>query len=598
MTSTRLSRREFLQLSAGATAGAAIAGSAMGTFVFTEEAQAVTTSARLTPFQDALPIPPVLTEANPQLLIQQTNHQFHQALPPVPVWGYNFPGVKDPTATPNFGYLGPTIVAQRGTPKTVTYKNELPTKHLLNVDPTITQMRGKPTNSRILTHLHGGHITAQADGNPYATQVDILSTMTQTADYQNDQEAAHLWYHDHALGITRLNVMAGLAGVYLLRDSGPFGDNGNGGNFPDEPGRALPSGVDGLNNPCEVPLVIQDRAFAKDGRIKYPAQWTPEFFGDVVCVTGKVWPKHIVEQRQYRMRILNGSNSRFYNLKLTDGAGNATTGATMTQIGTDGGFLAAPVDITTSGLLIGPGERADVIFDFRGISGIVNLVDNGVGLPTVSPQPPLAQPEIMQFQVRAQGPETDVTLPDKLRETTPFEVPPVPGATKRYLTLEEALAGGRAVPQAVLLNGMHFADPVTERPSLNSTEDWWLANLSADTHPIHLHLVQFEIVERRVLDVAAYQAALTAARNGAGGAPFVVGQDGQATLVTPENPEQYFGADLPVDPNEKGPKDTVRANPMEATHIRAHFDIVGKYVWHCHILEHEDNDMMRPYDVV
>ena len=169
-------------------------------------------------------------------------------------------------------------------------------------------------------------------------------------------------------------------------------------------------------------------------------------------------------------------------------------------------------------------------------------------------------------------------------------------AETRYLTLEEVLAG--PVPTAVLLNGMHFHDPVTERPSLGTTEDWWLVNLSADTHPIHLHLVQFEIVERRELDVPGYQAALTAARNAAGG-PFVVDPaTNQATLVTPENPEQYFPGNPPVDTNEKGPKDTVRANTMQATHIRAHFDIPGNYVWHCHILEHEDNDMMRPYDVV
>ena len=272
--------------------------------------------------------------------------------------------------------------------------------------------------------------------------------------------------------------------------------------------------MDGLNNPCEVPLVIQDRAFAKDGRIKYPAQWTPEFFGDVVCVTGKAWPKHIVEQRQYRMRILNGSNSRFYNLGLTGGA-------KMTQIGTDGGFLAAPVDITTSGLLIGPGERADVIFDFRGISGIVNLVDNGAGLPTVSPQPRSRSRRSCSFRCRRRGRKPTLRCRISCARRRRSRCPGT-GATKRYLTLEEVLAGGRAVPQAVLLNGMHFADPVTERPSLNSTEDWWLVNISADTHPIHLHLVQFEIVERRVLDVPAYQAALTAARNGAGGAPLLL----------------------------------------------------------------------------
>jgi spore coat protein A, manganese oxidase len=593
MTSIQISRKQFLGIGAGAAAGVALAGSGMAAFL-SKEAQAVTTAVRLTPFMDPLPIPPVLTPAsqNPlayRLTIDQTSYQFHKALSSVPVWGYN-------TVPPNqqkpSGYLGPTIEARKGTATTVEYANKLPTKHLLNVDPTITQMRGKPVNSRMLTHLHGGHISSTADGNPYVGSTnlsgqvvpDFPSGQTQKVKYQNDQEAAHLWYHDHALGITRLNVMAGLAGVYLLRDSV---DNGAGGNFGTLSGGTLPSGV------YEVPLVIQDRAFAKDGRIKYPAQWTPEFFGDVVIVNGKVWPFKEVEARKYRMRILNGSNSRFYNLQLTDGKGNAT-GATMKQIGTDGGFLEKPVDIPT--LLIAPGERADVIFDFNGENGNrVYLEDMPLpqNSPTVSPATPLARRDFMEFRV---GPATDeVMLPPQLRGSA-FSVPEVSGATKRYLTLEEVLAGG--VPQAVLLNGMHFADPVTERPSLNTTEDWWLVNLSADTHPIHLHLVQFEIVERRVLDVPGYQQALTAARNAAGG-PFVVDQaTNQATLVTPNNPEQYFGANLLVDDNEKGPKDTVRANPMQATHIRAHFDIADKYVWHCHILEHEDNDMMRPYEVV
>jgi spore coat protein A, manganese oxidase len=335
MTSKRISRKEFIGLSAAAAAGASLAGSGMVTFLFTEEAQAVTSAVRMQPFLDELPIPPVLNGATSKTLtIQQTTHQFHQSLASVPVWGYN-------GGTKTGGYLGPTMVAQRGTRTTISYANALPTKHLLNVDPTLTQMKGKPVNSRILTHLHGGHISDTADGNPYAGSTlpsgqvvpDFLSGQTQRVTYANDQEAAHLWYHDHALGITRLNVMAGLAGVYLLRDSGLFGDDGQGGNFPD--GRKLPSGD------YEVPLVIQDRAFAKDGRIKYPAQWTPEFFGDVVCVSGKVWPFKEVEARKYRCRILNGSNSRLYNLKLTQG--------TMTQIGTDGGFLTAPVPISSLG---------------------------------------------------------------------------------------------------------------------------------------------------------------------------------------------------------------------------------------------------------
>jgi spore coat protein A len=584
MKSRPISRREFLQLSAGATAGVAIAGSAMGTFVFTEEARAVTTAVRLTPFLDELPIPPALTGASQSLTISQTRYFFHDRWKnaPIPVWGYQG-GAK------TSGYLGPTIVAQKGTPTTVTYANALPTKHLLNVDPTLMQMRGKPVNSRILTHLHGGHIEPLEDGNPYAGgrlasgQVvpDFLSGQTQKAIYRNDQEAALIWYHDHALGITRLNVMAGLAGAYLVRDSV---DNGTGGDFSAFGGGTLPSGN------YEVPLVIQDRAFAKDGRIKYPAQWTPEFFGDVVCVNGKVWPFKPVGPGKYRMRILNGSNSRFYNLQLTGGA-------TMTQIGTDGGFLQAPVPIPK--LLIAPGERADVVFDFTGTSGNVHLIDTALPPTTVSPSTPLQRSEIMRFVVDPAVPVPDVTLPTQLR-TDAFSVPVPPDQTtipERLLTLEERLAG--PVPTALVLNGMRFGEVnaqgnriVTEQPKSGETEVWTLINISADSHPMHLHLPQFEVLERRQLNAAAYQADLDAARAAAGG-PV----DANGNLVNPD-PTPHLGAQEPVDDNEKGPKDTVRANPAQITKIKVNFDILGKYVWHCHILEHEENDMMRPIDVV
>ncbi|HEX5849699.1 MAG TPA: multicopper oxidase domain-containing protein, partial [Rubrobacter sp.] len=360
-------------------------------------------------------------------------------------------------------------------------------------------------------------------------------------------------------------------GAYLVRDSV---DNGTGGNFTAFGGGTLPRGN------YEVPLVIQDRAFAKDGRIKYPAQWTPEFFGDVVCVNGKVWPFKTVGPGKYRMRILNGSNSRFYNLRLTGGA-------TMTQIGTDGGFLQAPVPIPR--LLIAPGERADVVFDFTGTGGNVDLIDTPLPPTTVSPSTPLRRSEIMRFVVDPAIPVPDVTLPTQLRA----EAYSVPGivAQERWLTLEERLAG--PVPTALLLNGMRFGDrPVTEQPNLDDTEVWTLINVSADSHPMHLHLPQFEVLERRRLDVAGYQSALTAARNASGG-PV----DANGNLVNPD-PTPYLGAEEPVDDNEKGPKDTVRANPAQITRIKVNFDIAGKYVWHCHILEHEENDMMRPLDVV
>jgi FtsP/CotA-like multicopper oxidase with cupredoxin domain len=573
---------EFLGIGAGAAAGAALAGSAMGTFLITDEAQAVTTSVRLTPFLDELPIPRVLTGASQSLSLSQTRYFFHDRWKnaPIPVWGYN-DGVEKKS-----GYLGPTIVAERGTPTTVTYANALPTKHLLNVDPTLMQMKGKPVNSRILTHLHGGHIGPLDDGNPYAggklpnDQVvdDFRSGQTQKAIYRNDQEAALIWYHDHALGITRLNVMAGLAGAYLVRDSV---DNGEGGDFSAFGGGTLPSG------PYEVPLVIQDRAFAKDGRIKYPAQWTPEFFGDVVCVNGKVWPFKNVEARKYRMRILNGSNSRFYNLSLTGGA-------TMTQIGTDGGFLFAPVTIDS--LLIAPGERADVIFDFTGTSANVHLIDTALPPTTVSPSTPLRRSEIMRFVVGATVSVPDGPLPTQLRQAA-YSVPGTV-AQERFLTLEERLAG--PVPTALVLNGMRFGEVdaqgnriVTERPNFGETEVWTLINVSADSHPMHLHLPQFEVLERRQLDAAGYQTALNAARTAAGG-PV----DADSQLVNPDPTPYLVGAPEPVDDNEKGPKDTVRANPAQITKIKVNFDIAGKYVWHCHILEHEENDMMRPYEVV
>jgi spore coat protein A len=570
MTSTRLSRREFLGLGAGAAATVALAGSGMATLLSRQARGATPT---LAPFVDALPIPPVLTGNNLTLSIKQTTQKFHRDLPESTVWGYSGGGYN--------GYLGPTVEAVKGTPTTVSYVNNLPEQHLFPI-PTLPQVQEADQqmdvsqaamDTRILTHLHGGHITARADGNPYATPDEFVSGQTQTVTYRNDQEAAHLWYHDHALGITRLNVMAGLAGHRLTRDNV---DNGQGGNFPNQPGRGLPFGA------YEIPLAIQDREFTGGGAIFYPSSWEPEFFGDVVTINGKVWPFQRVEPRRYRMRILNGSNSRFYNLRLTGGA-------TMIQIGGDGGLLRRPVALNK--LLLGPGERADVIFNFTGLSGNVDLIDTALPASTVSPATPLQRNAIMRFRVNLalNNSIPNKELPNPLRGA--FSVPGQV-ARRRFLTLEEVLDASGA-PVRLLLNGMRFEDrPVTERPNLGDSEVWALINLSADTHPIHLHLVQFKVQSRQRLDVARYQKALDGARAAAGGPVNANGR-----LVNPD-PAPFLQGAAPVSANERGPKDTVRANPYEVTFIKAKFDIAGKYVWHCHILEHEDNDMMRPYDVV
>ena len=572
MTSTRISRREFLGLGAGATAAVALAGSGMATLL---SRQALGATPTLAPFVDELPIPPVLTGNNLTLTLRQTTQQFHSELAVSDVWGYNGGGYS--------GYLGPTIEAVKGTPTTVTYRNRLPLEHLFTIPPLPQvqeadqqmQVSQAAMDTRILTHLHGGHISAAADGNPYATPDEFVSGENQTVRYRNDQEAAHLWYHDHALGITRLNVMAGLAGHRLTRDRK---DNGKGGNFDNQPGRGLPFGA------YEIPLGIQDRTFTAEGQLDYPSVWEPEFFGDVATVNGKVWPFKRVEPRRYRMRILNGSNARFYNLQLTGGA-------TMHQIGTDGGLLAQPVVLDK--LLLGPGERADVIFNFTGLSGNVELVDTELPPSTVSPAEPLLQrSEIMQFRVDL---TLNTSIPNKPLPDPLGGAFSVPGEVdrRRFLTLEEVLDQNDD-PVRVLLNGMRFEDrPVTERPRLGDTEQWQIINLSADTHPIHLHLVQFKVQSRQTLDVDRYQQALEEARAAAEGRPSTLTADSSTLIRAP-----FLQGTAPVSENERGPKDTVRANPGEVTFIKVKFDIAGKYVWHCHILEHEDNDMMRPYDVV
>lgn len=551
----RMSRKEFLGI--GAASGVVLAGSGLGAlYTGKEHRHSVAfaqTRVNLQPFLDPLPVPNVLSGATVNLSLTQFAQRLHGQLPLTQVWGYN--GT----------YPGPTIAASQGAQTTVNYANNLPRQHLLKVDPTIVQMRGKPQNSRILTHLHGGHISDASDGNPYATTVDFMRGMTQTVTYANDQEAAQLWYHDHAMGITRLNVMAGLAGNYLLRDAVDTGDASNFGGGS----AGLPFGG------YEVPLVIQDRAFTSRGQISYPSNWQPEFFGDTALVNGKVWPFHDVEPRRYRFRVLNGSNSRFYHLRLSNDQ-------PMTQIGSDGGLFPAPVSVGS--LILAPAERADIVIDFSAMSGNVDLLDTPLPATTVSPGPPLARPEIMRFRVGASVTTPDKPLPGQLGGSGTV---PGPVAQTRFLTLEEVLAG--PVPRALLLNGLHFAAPVTETPGVGTTEEWVLINVSADTHPIHVHLVQFEVIERRQLDVAGYQGALNAAR--AAGQPN-------------PDPAPFLGAQEPVDDNERGPKDTVRANPNQITRIRARFDLPAgvqtpaKYVWHCHILEHEDNDMMRPFEVV
>lgn len=569
-----INRRQFLEVTATAGVGAMIplsVGRAAG-LAATAASRAVFTappSPGLAKFVDALPIPGAyapLAVVNKmpyyEIGIGPISQQLHRDLPPTPLWGYN--GT----------YPGGTIEATVGQPIRVRWRNDLTaTQHVLgpNVVDTVNvngANNGEPL-VRVVTHLHGGHVPWTSDGGPEgwytsgATPITGAKYNGDTFDYPNNQASTTLWYHDHAMGITRLNVYAGLAGFWILRD-------------PAEAALGLPSGK------YEIPIVFQDRVFNRDGTLYYPpAPEVPEFFGDTMVVNGKVWPRLTVEPRKYRFRFLNGCNSRFLRMQLVPADVNGKplsanpkffTGAPMTQIGTDGGLLAAPVGVNI--LLMAPAERADLVIDFSQFAGQHFLLYNDAGTPfsnTLSTKG--AIPEVMLFSVTAplSAPDTSV-IPAAL--TTLARINPASANLTRTITLDEVMLPNRMLMQ--LLNNSLYMDPATETPKLNTTEVWNLLNLTVDTHPIHLHQTMFQIVDRTPFNVAQYAA------------------DRVAGTIQPLA-NYFLGPAVGPDPNEAGWKDTVRANPNEMTRIAMKWmDYDGNYVYHCHILEHEDHEMMRP----
>jgi spore coat protein A len=504
----------------------------------------------------------------------------------------------------------------------------------------------------MVTHVHGAHTTEESDGYAEAWYLPDANNIPDTIQYTtgtffdyfndkyvagwgpgfatftypNDQRATTLWYHDHTLGMTRVNVYAGPAGFYLIR-GGPDDmviDSQTGlpavlpgpapGTYPADP----------FGTYYEIPIVIQDRSFNGDGSLFYPDNraffegldvgqlqipfipdeacdgpsdvspiWNPEFFGNTMVVNGQTWPFLDVEQRRYRFRFLNGCNSRFLILQFDDPT------VPVWQIGAEGGFLSAPVDMTALNggqLLMGPAERADVIVDFTNIpAGTTLYLLNygpdepfGGGVPGVDfdPADPGTTGQVMQFRV---GPALglDLSTPPQFLQL-PAIAPVIPNLEPRLLSLNEeesktvnvvedglgniVLAcddpsAGPFGPTAALLgtlnpdgtgNPMLWMDDITEIPTEGATETWEIHNFTADAHPIHIHQVQFQVVDR---------------------------EDAISGVV--RAPEAW----------ENGFKDTVIAYPGEITRVQAQFNLPGFYVWHCHIVEHEDNEMMRPFHV-
>jgi spore coat protein A len=488
---------------------------------------------KLAPFVDPLPIPALARPSgwrpHPQkpreklpyyrLPMQPLLAQVHRDLPPTKLWGY---GGTVP---------GPTMEVRQGQGVLVDWPNELPTRHLFPIDHNLMGAERNKPEVRTVVHLHGAKAPPLSDGYPENWYTAGKSAVYH---YPNEQEAALLWYHDHAMGINRLNMMAGLFGLYIVRD------------FEEEK-LELPSGK------YEIPLVLFDRMLTYDGQLYYPvsnvedAPWIPEFFGNAILINGKVRPYLEVEPRRYRFRILNASNGRFYTLSLANGS-------TFTQIGTDGGLVSVPLH--SSVLHLAPAERADILIDFASQGGEELALLQGA-IP------------ILQFRVSKEGTGKAKPLPQTLRSV------PVLAESEavrtRHLTLEEN-DDVLDEPMTHLLNGSRWHDPVTEQPEIGTTEIWAFINLTDDSHPIHLHLVRFQILDRRSFDDVEY-------------------------LV--HKKVRYTDEPAPPSLGETGWKDTVQAHPKMVTRIIVRFEgYTGRYVWHCHILEHEDNEMMRPFDVL
>lgn len=495
----------------------------------------------------------------------QIARQLHPSLAPTPLWAYD----DGSGLGGQVGSFGMAVVAHSGTPLSIDYTNDLPRTYpsWLPVDTRLTPL---DNDVRLMTHLHGGFVAADSDGNPAVTPYGFGQGDTQRVIYGNQapqMPASLLWFHDHGLGTTRLNVFAGLAAAYIVRDEFDTGDEPN------------PIGIPG--GPYEIPLVVQDRQFNPDGTFRYPtsgiegATWIGEYFGDTMLVNGKVWPFLDVEPRLYRLRILNGCNARILNLDIG--------GPSFWQIGAEGGMWDVPVRV--SQMVLAPAERADVLVDFRKFAGRTLVMKNHrPPRPVSNPAPSLEQ--VMQLRVGTtvsrRGP---TAIPQTLLGGRRADLGS-PDAT-RYITLNEI---DTDEPTWFLnLNGVRFDEgPVTENPRVGTVEDWVYINMTGDTHPMHTHLVTFQVVGRTPFDVDGYEEA----NEGPHGVPGGIDPSPFAT-----------GPMLPPDPDERGFKDTVKANPGYYTTVRAKFELPGgvtapqKYVYHCHIVEHEDNDMMRPFTV-
>jgi len=568
----------------------------------------------LAAFVDPLPIPdiaqPVGTRPDPdnpkqqipfyRLPIAEAAIKLHRDLAPTRMWtiGRSFPGA--------------TLESPVARGMIVEWQNHLPSHHIFTIDHSLHGAEKTVPDVRAVIHLHGGRTPAASDGYP---EEWTLPGHSQLCHYPSLQHATTLFYHDHTMGINRLNTYAGMLGFCILRD-------------PREDALRLPAG------PHDIPLLICDRILRADGQLDYPVSgkrgeiWVPEVFGDAILANGKLLPHLDVEPTIYRFRLMNGSNGRFFRFSLRNHA-------PLHAIASDQGLLAAPVPLRR--ITLAPAERADILIDFSSLAGEhIELISDSFQIlqfrvaTALKYQSPAPESQSPQGRRQSDGPEgtkqsvarhgsagiwyegqtesphgrhiqlaadptyTPVVLSEARNtnddgvipggasaESNTAQIPATLHDTPRLaessairtrrLTLDERLDDIQR-SMGMLLSNTHWHAPITEKPVLHTTEIWELVNLTDDSHPIHLHLVRFQILDRRPFDTFEYQS--------------------RGTL-------HFFGPAQPPAPEELGWKDTVRADPAMVTRIIIPFDgYAGRYVWHCHILEHEDNEMMRPFEVL
>ena len=725
-----LTRRDFLKTAgiAGLALGAAMSGLSLESCKQSSSSQTGTTTSggpvaaldggTISQFVDPLPNLHTITAGQSQIELHMNEFQYNM-LPTgfkpqsgnysgTWVWGY-----QEPTQTVFPSYIGPVVVATRGTPTQIKFVNNLGATTTTKIaayknstDQTIhwadplnnganagahSVVPGAPPVSPwnknysgpipAAPHLHGGETPPVIDGGPmeWFTSDGKYHGPTYYSGpggggnsivfrYPNSQEAAPLWFHEHTLGITRIGVYNGLAGAYFIVD----------------PNLKLPANLPG---PADiVPLVIQDRMFDVNGQLYFPTSipsnpehpfWVPMTMGDTIVVNGKAWPYLNVDPKRYRFLFLNGSNARTYHLSLPNNM-------PMYIIGTDGGYLDAPARVTS--LLIQPGERYEVIIDFAGSQGNNVILKNDANLPYPfgAAPPPTTLGSIIQFRVNSNSVSDtsyDPVSGMPLRSSGQTMVrlsDPVVGTIAAGVTVTKtrALTLNEVVTRSVTINGKKFdggttqvlvnntrwdgmrtntatgkdeplpgsvsdgfSNYLTETPNEGETEVWEIINLTTDAHPIHIHPAQFQILNRQGLDVGGYTKDYSALFPSSEqidpqtGLPYAGGKwiDGYGAPLsyTPSsasggtyggNPDitPYLqGSPQPPPTFETGWKDTVVASFGMVTRLIVRWAPTDKalndpnmyypfdpsaggrgYVWHCHIIDHEDNEMMRPHKIV